>query len=157
MLAANDKLTAHAAGGRLAGESLANLLAVHLIRNASGPRSPARRTYGPLPRGKLRAVVEYVEEHLGAGLTLEQMAAVAHLSAFHFARQYSVRVGAHAAPASPVVTDRSDRPAPNGVEPCRREPHFAGNVSFSGLAQIAKPPAPLELPADLASLLRHSL
>jgi AraC family transcriptional regulator len=88
MLAVNDELTAGAAGGALAAESLANLLAVHLIRNASAPRPKARRTYGALPRGKLRAVTEYIEEHLDAGLTLEQMAAAAHLSASHFARRF---------------------------------------------------------------------
>jgi AraC family transcriptional regulator len=93
MLAVNDELTADAAGGRLAAESLANLLAVHLIRNASAPRPPARRTDGALPRGKLRAVVEYVEEHLDAGLTLGQLAAAAHLSAYHFARQFKAATG----------------------------------------------------------------
>jgi AraC family transcriptional regulator len=93
MLAVNDELMAGAAGGRLAAESLANLLAVHLIRNASAPRPPARRTDGALPPRKLRAVVEYVEEHLDAGLTLEQIAAVAHLSVYHFARQFKVATG----------------------------------------------------------------
>jgi len=93
MLAVNDELTADAAGGRLAAESLANLLAVHLIRNASAPRPPARRADGALPKGKLRAVVEYVEEHLDAGLTLEQMAAAAHLSVYHFARQFKAATG----------------------------------------------------------------
>src|SRR5262245_22542890 len=94
MLAVNDELTAGAAGGRLAAESLANLLAVHLIRNASARRPPTRRTDGALPRGKLRAVVEYVEEHLDAGLTVGQMAAAAHLSAYHFARQFKAATGA---------------------------------------------------------------
>src|SRR5262245_7291697 len=93
MLAVNDELTADAAGGRLAAESLANLLAVHLIRNASAPRPPARRTDGALPRGKLRAVLEYIEEHLDAGLTLDQLAAVAHLSPCHFARQFKAATG----------------------------------------------------------------
>jgi AraC family transcriptional regulator len=93
MLAVNDELTADAAGGRLAAESLANLLAVHLIRNASAPRRPARRTDGALPRGKLRAVVEYIEEHLDASLTLGQLAAAAHLSASHFARQFKAATG----------------------------------------------------------------
>jgi AraC family transcriptional regulator len=93
MLAVNDELTAGAAGGRLAAESLANLLAVHLIRNASAPRPPARRTDGALPQGRLRAVVEYVEEHLDTALTLEQMAAAAHLSVYHFARQFKVATG----------------------------------------------------------------
>ena len=93
MLAVNDELTVEAAGGRLAAESLANLLAVPLVRNASTPSCPARRTDGVLPRGKLRAVVDYVEEHLDAGLTLEQMAAAAHLSLYHFARQFKTATG----------------------------------------------------------------
>jgi AraC family transcriptional regulator len=93
MLAVNDELTADAAGGRLAAESLANLLAVHLIRTASAPRTLARRTDGALPQRKLRAVVEYIEEHLDAGLTLEQMAAAAHLSEYHFARQFKAATG----------------------------------------------------------------
>jgi AraC family transcriptional regulator len=93
MLAVNDELTAEVAGDRLAAESLANLLAVHLIRNASAPRPPDRRTDGPLPQAKLRAVVEYIEEHLDACLTVERMAAAAHLSAYHFARQFKAATG----------------------------------------------------------------
>src|SRR5262249_4412356 len=59
----------------------------------SAPRRPARRTDGALPQGKLRAVIEYVEEHLDAGLTLEQMAVAAHLSVYHFARQFKAATG----------------------------------------------------------------
>jgi AraC family transcriptional regulator len=106
MLAVNDELTA-GAGGRLAAESLANLLAVHLIRNASTPRPPDRRIYAALPQGKLRAVVEYVEEHLAADLTLEQMAAAAHLSAYHFARRFKVATGLP--PHQYVLTRRVER------------------------------------------------
>jgi AraC family transcriptional regulator len=93
MLAVNDELMANGAGGRLAAECLANLLAVHLIRNASGPRPPAGRSDGALPQRKLRAVVEYIEEHLDASLRLAQLAEVAHLSAYHFARQFKVATG----------------------------------------------------------------
>ena len=38
-------------------------------------------------------MVEYIEEHLEAGPTLEQMAAVARLSPFHFARQFKSSTG----------------------------------------------------------------
>jgi AraC family transcriptional regulator len=93
MLAVNDELMADAAGGPLAAESLANVLAVHLIRNASGPRPPAVRSDSVLPPLKLRAVVEYIEEHLDGSPTLEQMAATAHLSVYHFARQFKVATG----------------------------------------------------------------
>jgi AraC family transcriptional regulator len=38
-------------------------------------------------------VVEYIEEHLEAGPSLEQMAAVARLSVYHFARQFKAATG----------------------------------------------------------------
>jgi AraC family transcriptional regulator len=91
--AVGAELTTGGAGGRLAAESLANLLAVHLIRHVLAPRSPARGRDGALPRGRLRAVVEYIEEHLDAGPTLGQMAAVARVSAYHFARQFKAATG----------------------------------------------------------------
>ena len=93
MTAVDAELTSGGAGGRLAAESLANVLAVHLIRQVLAPRSPARGRDGTLPRGRLRAVVEFVEEHLDASLMLEQMAAVARLSPYHFARQFKAATG----------------------------------------------------------------
>jgi AraC family transcriptional regulator len=93
MGAVDAELTAGGAGGPLAAESLANVLAVHLVRHVLTPRSPARGRDGTLPRGRLRAVVAYIEEHLDAGLTLEQMAAAAHLSIYHFARQFKAATG----------------------------------------------------------------
>jgi AraC family transcriptional regulator len=93
MSAVDCELTTGGAGGPLAAESLANVLAVHLIRHVLAPRQPARRRDGTLPRARLRAVAEYVEEHLDAALTLNQLAAVAHLSAYHFARQFKAATG----------------------------------------------------------------
>jgi AraC family transcriptional regulator len=93
MGAVDAELAAGGAGGPLAAESLANVLAVHLIRHVLAPRRPARGRHGTLPRGRLRAVVEYVEEHLDAGPSLEQMAAVARLSPYHFARQFKAATG----------------------------------------------------------------
>jgi AraC family transcriptional regulator len=93
MLAVDAELTAGGAGGPLAAESLANVLAVHLIRHVLAPHRPERGRDGTLPRVRLRAVVEYVEEHLGAGPTMEQMAAVARLSPYHFARQFKAATG----------------------------------------------------------------
>jgi AraC family transcriptional regulator len=126
MLAVNDELTADAAGGRIAAESLANLLAIHLIRNASSLRLPARRTDGGLPRGKLGAVITYIEEHLGAGLTLEQMAA-AHLSAYHFARQCKAATGLP--PHQYVLTRR--------IEQAQRPLQRDGNLSLAEIAADA--------------------
>ena len=93
MAAVDAELTAGGAGGPLASESLANVLAVHLIRHVLAPCQPTRRRDGALSRAKLRAVIEYVEEHLDADLSLQQIAAVAHLSAYHFARQFKLATG----------------------------------------------------------------
>jgi AraC family transcriptional regulator len=93
MLAVDAELTSGGAGGPLAAESLANVLAVHLIRHVLAPRRPDRGSNGALPRGRLHSVVEYVEEHLDAAPSLGQLAAVAHLSPYHFARQFKVATG----------------------------------------------------------------
>jgi AraC family transcriptional regulator len=93
MQAVDAELTAGGAGGNLAAESLANILAVYLIRHVSAPRRPAREPDGKLPPGRLRVVVEYVEDRLDAGVTLKELAAVAHLSPYHFARQFRAATG----------------------------------------------------------------
>ena len=73
--------------------SLANVLAVHLIRHVLAPRRPLRGRDGVLPRGRLRAVVEYIEEHLDGRPSLEQLAAVVRLNPYHFARQFKRATG----------------------------------------------------------------
>jgi AraC family transcriptional regulator len=93
MLAVDAEMTAGAAGGRLAAEALATVLAVQLLRQVLAPRHPGRGRDSALPRGTLRAVLEYIEEHLDASLTLTQLAAVAHRSAYHFARQFTAATG----------------------------------------------------------------
>jgi len=94
-------------GGRLAGESLANILAVHLIRHVLAPHQLTRGGDGMLPRAKLRAVVEYVEDQLNAGPTLAQMAAIARLSVYHFARQFRAATGLP--PHQYVIAQRVER------------------------------------------------
>jgi AraC family transcriptional regulator len=93
MLAVGAELRAGGVGGPLMVESLANVLAVHLIRHATDARRLPVSADGVLPRQKLRTVVEYIMENLGGTPTLERMAAVAHLSPYHFARQFKAATG----------------------------------------------------------------
>jgi AraC family transcriptional regulator len=93
MAAVDAELTAGGAGGPLAAESLANVLAVHLLRHVLAPRRPERGLDGALPQARLRAVVEYIEDHLDASPSLQQLAAVARLSPYHFARQFKTAIG----------------------------------------------------------------
>jgi AraC family transcriptional regulator len=93
IVAIDAELAAGAAGGRLLVESLGNVLAVHLIRYALGTAPIGTRPRRGLPRHKLRAAIEYIEGHLDSEIALEDLAAVAHLSAYHFARLFRASTG----------------------------------------------------------------
>jgi AraC family transcriptional regulator len=93
MLAVDAELRAGNVGGPLVVESLANVLAVHLIRHSTDAHRLPASADGVLPRRKLRTVIEYIMENLGGSPTLEQMAAVVHLSPYHFARQFKAATG----------------------------------------------------------------
>jgi AraC family transcriptional regulator len=93
MLALHAELTSGGTGGRLLAESLSNVLAVHLVRQATGNKQAAHRRRGRLPTPKLRAALDYIETHLDSELTLNEVAAVAHLSPYHFARMFKASTG----------------------------------------------------------------
>lgn len=83
-------------GGRLCAESLANVLVVQLIRqmsNRQGSNGVIRGSGGRLSRHALRAVEEYIHAHLHQNIALAELAAVAHLSEFHFARLFKQTTG----------------------------------------------------------------
>jgi AraC family transcriptional regulator len=108
MMAVDAELAAEDAGGRLAVECLANIMAVHLLRHISAPRRlPSRGADGPLSRRKLGDVVAFIEGNLDAGLSVGRMAAVAHLSPYHFIRQFKAATGV--TPHQYVIARRVER------------------------------------------------
>src|SRR5262249_50451332 len=107
MLALESELTTDARGGRLAVESLVNVLGVQLIRQTLSPYRPDPARKNALSQKQLRAVMQYIEEHLEEGLTLEQMAAKANLSPYHFARQFKEATGMP--PHQYVISRRVER------------------------------------------------
>jgi AraC-like DNA-binding protein len=92
-MAAVDAVLTSGLGEPLAAESLANVMAASLLRHVPPPQQPARSARNELPRAKLGAVLEYVEQHLDASVTLEQMATVARLSRTYFASQFKRTTG----------------------------------------------------------------
>jgi AraC family transcriptional regulator len=107
ILAVYAELKAGGGGGQLLAESLATILSVHLIRHIMGPPRLPILADGVLPREKLRAVIEYIMENLEGSPTLRQMAAVAYLSPYHFARQFKATTGL--APHQYVIARRVER------------------------------------------------
>jgi AraC family transcriptional regulator len=94
-------------GVQLLVESLANILSVHLIRHIVGPHRLPPSAGGVLSRSKLHTVIEYIMEDLEGSPTLGQMAAVAHLSPYHFARQFKASTGL--APYQYLISRRIER------------------------------------------------
>jgi AraC family transcriptional regulator len=74
-------------------ESLANELAVHLLRHHSTARklddAPSRR----LPRHKLERVTEFIDDHLRDSLTLEEISQSLSMSPYHFAHLFKQTAG----------------------------------------------------------------
>jgi len=79
--------------GKLYTESLRNLLAVHLLRNYTGALEKPTLDDSPLNALKLNQVKDFIEERLAEDLSIADMAAVVHMSQFHFARAFKTATG----------------------------------------------------------------
>ena len=93
MLAVDTELKSGGIGGPLIIESLANVLAVHLIRRIFGLRKAKMQSALALSGRKLATVTDYIMANLSGKPTVEQMAALVQLSPYHFARQFKTAAG----------------------------------------------------------------
>ena len=104
------ELRSEASAGGVAGQlyvdSIAATLALHLLRTYSS-LAPGRPAAPSLSGDRLRAVLEYVEEHLGEDLRLERLAAVANVERHHFGRAFKKATGVP--PHRYVLERRVDR------------------------------------------------
>jgi len=79
--------------GRLYAESLANILAIHLLRHYSEPRPEFKFFGGGLAGFKLRKVTDFIQQNHEHDLALAEMAGEAGISPFHFAREFKRATG----------------------------------------------------------------
>ena len=93
MLALDAELGFSGPGSPLLIESLGTMLYVHLLRHVISPRRLPIAGDGILSRRKLHNVIDYIMQNLEGSPTLGQMAAIAHLSPYHFARQFKAATG----------------------------------------------------------------
>jgi len=87
------ELDSEGLSGRLYAESLANVLAVHLLRNYAIPTSRPVTFTGGLSAAKLRHVTDFIEDNYSQDLKLAELAHVAGMSNFHFAREFKRTTG----------------------------------------------------------------
>lgn len=79
--------------GALYLESLFRTLAIHLLRDHAVFAVASPSTNGRLSAEALRQVRDYVHEHLTREITLEALAALVHLSPYHFAHKFKAATG----------------------------------------------------------------
>ena len=92
-LALLNELETEGLSGRLYAESLGNVLAVHLLRHYSVPSSRRVTFTGGLSAAKLRQVTEFISDNYGREIKLAELAQVAGMSSFHFAREFKRSTG----------------------------------------------------------------
>jgi len=93
-LALLEELESGNEGSRLYADSLANILALHLVRHYTGVgTNREQRFVGGLSGRKLRAVLECIDANYAQDLSLSELAGVAGVSTFHFAREFKRAVG----------------------------------------------------------------
>ena len=101
-----DELQWEATGGVGAVESNA-LMQPPALRQSADHGEPAHGPRCGLCGRRLEAVIAYIHQHLATGLTLSDLAAVAHLSPYHFARLFKASTGSP--PHRYVIARRIER------------------------------------------------
>ena len=88
-----DESTSDTPVGKLYTDSLINTLTLHLLKNYSNAASVKENTNGGLSGYKLKRVQEFIDANLEEDLSLAELAEVADLSQFHFARAFRKSTG----------------------------------------------------------------
>jgi len=93
--------------GRLYGESLANALAVYLVKRYGARPIDARPPRGGMPPRRLRKVLDYIGENLTEDLGVTELARVAGMSPHYFSELFRNSVGR--SPHQYVLSQRIER------------------------------------------------
>ncbi len=94
-------------GGRLYIDSLANVLAIHLLRQYAAAKPRLMVYEGGLSQRQLLRVLEYINEHLDQDIKLADLAALLGMSQFHFSHLFKQSIGT--APYQYLLQQRVER------------------------------------------------
>ncbi|NEQ50903.1 MAG: helix-turn-helix transcriptional regulator [Leptolyngbya sp. SIO3F4] len=95
------------ASGRLYLDSLANVLAVNLLRQHTTTKTSIPIYEGGLPQHQLMRVLDYIDAHLDREIKLAQLAQLLDMSQFHFSRLFKQSIGI--SPHQYLVQQRVER------------------------------------------------
>jgi AraC family transcriptional regulator len=103
------KAEAHMEGpaSRLYAESLANVLAVHLLRHYTRDGDKMRTAFGGLSGRKLNQATDFIQANIERDLGITEIANAVDLSPFHFARSFKQATGV--SPHQYLIKSRIER------------------------------------------------
>jgi AraC family transcriptional regulator len=79
--------------GKLFGETAAQLLAIHLLKNYATITPKIPEIKNGLPKTVLKRITDYIHDHLDQDISLEALSILAGLSSYHFARLFKESTG----------------------------------------------------------------
>jgi AraC family transcriptional regulator len=126
-------------GGGLYAESLATVLALHLLRNHSSLGRSSRRKLGSeggFPKRALERATDYINDNLSRKLTLAEIAGVAHMSPDHFGRSFKAATGL--SPHQYVIHRRVERAKSLLSDTDLTVAEVAAAVGFSNPSHLAQ-------------------
>jgi AraC family transcriptional regulator len=92
-LALKNELESDGVGGRLYVDSVAMVLAVHLLRNYTTTAPQIRHYDGGLSPYRLQKVLDYIHDHLTTDLSLDAIAQHLGMSRYYFVRLFKQSMG----------------------------------------------------------------
>ncbi len=101
------EIETNAVGSSLYAESLANVLAVHLLRNYCVFRPKIQTYEGGLPKYKLKQLLDYINANLDQDIKLANLAQVVGMSQYYFCQLFKQSMGI--APYQYVIQQRVER------------------------------------------------
>jgi AraC family transcriptional regulator len=122
--------------GALYGDLLGMSLSIALIRKYGLTSSPLIPLRGGLSQPRLRQILAYIEEHLDLELRLQELADLAGLSPFHFARSFRQSTGV--TPHQHIVQRRVQRAKELLLQPEWSIEQVASATGFAGASQFSR-------------------
>jgi AraC family transcriptional regulator len=122
--------------GSLYGDSLSTAFVVALIKKCGKTPMPTVNVKGGLSPASLRQVLSYINEYFGQDIRLRQLAQVAGLSEYHFARSFRQSTGA--TPHQYLLQIRIDRAKSLLLQPEWSILQISGAIGFRDPSRFAK-------------------
>jgi len=135
-LALKAELELNGLSDRLYAESMANALAVHLLRHYSNGRREIRACSGRLPDHKVQQASDYIQAHLAEDVSLEAIPIELDMSQYHFARLFKQSTGY--SPYQYVIKSRIERAQELMIQEQQTIATIALKVGFASQSQFGR-------------------